>query len=85
MVHHQRHGVRLEQRDGTKIRILKCKNILLHFFNNSLLKVRKPKYIILKSRVSRTAQTHTAIVAGRALTMDSKPERSAGRLEKSTL
>ena len=38
----------------------------------------------MKSRVSRTARTHTAIVTGRALTMDSKPKRSAGRLEKST-
>ena len=46
--------------------------------------IKRADSIIMKSRVSRPARTHTAIVTGRALTMDSKPERSAGRLEKST-
>jgi len=54
------------------------------FFPHSIKKYRKHKYIILKSRVSRTARTHTAIVTGRALTMDSKTRHSRVRLEKST-
>ena len=41
MVHHQMHGVHLEQRDGTKIKILlKCKKHTLAFFvSNSSYKI----------------------------------------------